>query len=65
MAARGAAMTMEEADLTPERLAMLIKGLLNDRTSIKTMASAARGLARRGASARLLQECRAVLDQAI
>jgi len=65
MAARGAAMTMEEADLTPERLAMLISGLLHDRTSIKTMASAARGLARRGAAARLLQECRAVLDEAI
>ena len=65
MAARGAAMTMEEADLTPERLATLISGLLHDRTSIKTMASAARGLARRGAAARLLQECRAVLDEAI
>ena len=65
MAARGAAMTMEEADLTPERLATLISGLLHDRTSIRTMASAARGLARRGAAARLLQECRAVLDEAI
>lgn len=65
MAARGAAMTMEEAGLTPERLATLISGLLHDRTSIKTMASAARGLARRGAAARLLQECRAVLDEAI
>ena len=65
MAARGAAMTMEEADLTPERLATLVSGLLHDRTSIKTMASAARGLARRGAAARLLQECRAVLDEAI
>jgi UDP-N-acetylglucosamine--N-acetylmuramyl-(pentapeptide) pyrophosphoryl-undecaprenol N-acetylglucosamine transferase len=65
MAARGAAMAMEEADLTPERLATLISGLLHDRTSIKTMASAARGLARRGAAARLLQECRAVLDEAI
>jgi UDP-N-acetylglucosamine--N-acetylmuramyl-(pentapeptide) pyrophosphoryl-undecaprenol N-acetylglucosamine transferase len=64
MAARGAAMTMEEADLTPERLATLINGLLHDRTSIKTMASAARGLARHGASARLLRECRAVLDEA-
>ena len=65
MAARGAAMTLEEADLTPERLATLISGLLHDRTSIRTMASAARGLARRGAAARLLQECRAVLDEAI
>jgi UDP-N-acetylglucosamine:LPS N-acetylglucosamine transferase len=58
-------MTLEEADLNPERLATLISGLLHDRTSIRTMASAARGLARRGAAARLLQECRAVLDEAI
>ncbi len=65
MAAKGAAMTMEETDLTPERLATLIKGLLYDRTSIKAMAAAARGLARRGAAARLLQECRAVLKEAI
>ena len=65
MAAKGAAMTLEEADLTPERLASLINGLLHDRTSIRTMAAAARGLARRGASARLLQECRAVLEEAI
>jgi len=65
MAAKGAAMTMEETDLTPERLATLINGLLHDRTSIKTMAAAARGLARRGAAARLLQECRAVLGEAI
>ena len=64
LAAKGAAMTLEEADLTPERLATLINGLLHDRTSIKTMASAAKGLARRGASARLLQECRAVLKEA-
>jgi len=65
MTAKGAAMTMEETDLTPERLASLINGLLHDRTSIKTMAAAAKGLARRGAAARLLQECRAVLDEAI
>jgi len=64
LAAKGAAMTLEEADLTPERLASLISGLLHDRTSIKTMASAAKGLARRGAAARLLQECRVVLDEA-
>jgi len=64
LAAKGAAMTLEEADLTPERLATLINGLLHDRTSIRTMASAAKGLARRGAAARLLQECRAVLDEA-
>jgi len=61
MATRGAAMSIEEADLTPERLARLISGLLHDRTSLKSMAAAAKGLARRGAAARLLQECRTVV----
>lgn len=64
MAAKGAALMMEEADLTPERLAKLVSGLLHDRSSIKTMAAAAKGLARRGAAARLLQECRSVLVEA-
>jgi UDP-N-acetylglucosamine--N-acetylmuramyl-(pentapeptide) pyrophosphoryl-undecaprenol N-acetylglucosamine transferase len=61
MAAKGAALMMEEADLTPERLAQLISGLLHDRASLLSMASAAKGLSRRGAAARLLQECRTVL----
>lgn len=65
MAAKGAALMMEEADLTPERLAKLITGLLNDRDSIKSMAAAAKGLAKRGAAARLLKECRAVLAEAV
>lgn len=65
MAAKGAAMTLEEADLTPERLARLINGLLHDRTSIMTMAAAAKGLAQYGAAARVLRECRAVLGTAI
>ena len=64
MAAKGAALMMEEADLTPERLAKLISGLLHDRASIKSMAAAAKGLAKRGAAARLLKECRAVLSEA-
>lgn len=61
LAAKGAAMTLEEADLTPERLATLIIGLLNDRTSLNRMASAAKALARPDAAMRLLHECRAVL----
>jgi UDP-N-acetylglucosamine--N-acetylmuramyl-(pentapeptide) pyrophosphoryl-undecaprenol N-acetylglucosamine transferase len=65
MAAKGAALMMEEAALTPERLAKLISGLLHDRTSLMTMASAAKKLARRGAAARLLQECRTVLLEAV
>ena len=61
MAAKGAALMMEETDLTPERLAKLIGGLLHDRTSLMTMAGSAKRLARRGAAARILQECRTVL----
>ncbi len=61
MAAKGAALMMEEADLTPERLAKLVGGLLHDRISLITMAGSAKRLARRGAAARILQECRTVL----
>jgi UDP-N-acetylglucosamine--N-acetylmuramyl-(pentapeptide) pyrophosphoryl-undecaprenol N-acetylglucosamine transferase len=64
MAAKGAALMMEQADLTQERLAKLINGLLHDRASLVSMAAAAKGLAKRGAAARLLQECRAVLVEA-
>ena len=63
LAAKGAAMVMEEADMTSERLAKLIGGLLHDRASLLSMAAAAKGLARRGAAARLLQECRSVLTE--
>lgn len=63
MAAKGAALMMEEADMTPERLAKLISGLLHDRTSLMTMAAAARSLARQGAAVRILQECRYVLAE--
>lgn len=64
MASKGAALMMLEADLTAERLARLIGGLLHDRVSLLSMAAAARGLARRGAAGRLLQECRSVLAEA-
>ncbi len=63
LAAKGAALMMEEADLTPERLAKLLSGLLHDRSSLLTMAAAAKRLARKGAAARLLKECRAVLTE--
>ena len=65
LAAKGAAMVMEETDLTAERLAKLISGLLHDRTSLLSMAAAAKGLARRGAAARLLRECRTVLTESM
>jgi UDP-N-acetylglucosamine--N-acetylmuramyl-(pentapeptide) pyrophosphoryl-undecaprenol N-acetylglucosamine transferase len=61
MAAKGAALMLEQTDLTPERLAKLIGGLLHDRTSLMSMAASAKRLARRGAAARILQECRTVL----
>jgi UDP-N-acetylglucosamine--N-acetylmuramyl-(pentapeptide) pyrophosphoryl-undecaprenol N-acetylglucosamine transferase len=63
MVIKGAAMMMEETDLTPERLAKLVDGLLHDRSSLLSMAGAAKQLARRGAAARLLQECRAVIAE--
>ena len=61
MAARGAALMMAEADLTSERLAKLISGLLYDRSSLLSMAATAKRMAQRGAAARLLHECRAVV----
>jgi UDP-N-acetylglucosamine--N-acetylmuramyl-(pentapeptide) pyrophosphoryl-undecaprenol N-acetylglucosamine transferase len=63
MAIKGAAMMMEESDLTPERLAKLVDGLLRDRSSLLSMAAAAKQVARHGAAARLLKECRAVLEE--
>ncbi len=63
MATKGAALMLLEADLTAERLARLIDGLLHDPASVQSMAAAAKGLARRGAAARLLQECRSVLAE--
>lgn len=65
LAAKGAALMMEEADLTPERLAKLISGLLHDRTSLLSMAATAKRMAQRGAAARLLRECRAVLLETV
>lgn len=65
LAAKGAAMVMEEADLTAERLAKLISGLMHDRASLMSMAASAKGQARRGAAARLLQECRTVLTESM
>ena len=63
LGAKGAAMVLEERDLTAERLGQLVSGLLHDRTSLKSMSAAAKGLARPGAAARLLKECRAVISE--
>ena len=58
-------MVMEEINLTAERLGQLVSGLLHDRTSLKSMSAAAKGLARPGAAARLLKECRAVITESM
>lgn len=63
LASKGAAVMIEEPDLTAERLAKLISGLLHDRASLTSMAATAKSLARREAAARLLQECRDVLSE--
>jgi len=63
MASKGAALMMEESDLTAERLAKLIRGLLDDRDRLLIMAASAKALARKGAAARLLEECRTVLKE--
>lgn len=64
LAAKGAAIMIEERDLKPEELGALIGGLLADRARLAQMAGTARSLAQRGAAARLLAECRAVASGA-
>jgi UDP-N-acetylglucosamine--N-acetylmuramyl-(pentapeptide) pyrophosphoryl-undecaprenol N-acetylglucosamine transferase len=59
LASKGAAIMIEERNLHPEELGILIDGLLNDRSRLLTMSATARSLAQRGAAARLLEECRA------
>ncbi len=63
LVARGAALMMEEADMTPELLGKVVNDLLHDRPRVLSMSSSAYNLARRGAAARLLQECRTVLAE--
>lgn len=60
LAAKGAAIMIEERHLRPEDLGVLVDGLLSDRARLTSMAMTARSLAQRGAAARLLAECRAV-----
>lgn len=51
--AAGAAAMIEEKDLTPERLATVLTGLLTDPAKLTAMEEAARGLARPDAAARV------------
>lgn len=61
LASRGAAIMIEERDLKPEELGILINGLLGDRERLMSMSATARSLAQKGAAARLLAECRSVI----
>lgn len=63
LAAKGAALVFEEKDLEPEQLARVINELLQDRRTLQSMGGAARSLARPGAAARLLRECRDVIAE--
>lgn len=60
LAAKGAALMIEESSLAPADLGRLIASLLADRPRLASMAAAARSQAQRGAAARLLAECRGV-----
>lgn len=60
LAAKGAALMIEESSLTPADLGRLIASLLADPLRLASMAAAARSQSQRGAAARLLAECRAV-----
>jgi len=64
LAVKGAAIMIEERFLKPQELGILIDGLLADRARLASMSAAARSLARPGAAARLLAECRAVAEAA-
>lgn len=56
MAQAGAARVIEDADLTPERLASEVTGLLSDPERLAAMASASRSLARPDAAGRIAEE---------
>jgi UDP-N-acetylglucosamine--N-acetylmuramyl-(pentapeptide) pyrophosphoryl-undecaprenol N-acetylglucosamine transferase len=56
MADAGAALVVEDNELTPERLATEIGGLLADGTRLEAMAAASRALAKPDAAARIAGE---------
>ena len=56
MAGAGAAITIEDAELTPERLAAEADGLLTDPARLERMATASRSLARTDAAERIAAE---------
>ncbi len=64
LASKGAAILIEQHDLLPEQLGQLIDELLGDPETLRAMAASGRKLAQYGAATRILNECRAVLDEA-
>lgn len=63
MAEKGAALHLPQSELTGERLAILLDGLLGDLRRLQEMAGAARSLGRRDAADRVLAACRRALHQ--
>ncbi|MFK5925523.1 MAG: undecaprenyldiphospho-muramoylpentapeptide beta-N-acetylglucosaminyltransferase [Desulfuromusa sp.] len=57
----GAAILLPQAELTAERLAVLVSELFADRTALKNMAERGRRLGFPGAAERILNECRRLL----
>lgn len=60
LARKGAALMLPQQELTPERLAKLVAGLLKDRPRLHSMSAAAKSLGKAGAADRILRECRIV-----
>ena len=56
-----AAILLPQDELTPERLAMMVKELLTDRQKLQNMAKQGRQLSYPGAAERILNECRRLL----
>lgn len=58
LAARGAAVVVEEREITPESLGEVLRGILGDRSKLVSMQAAARSAGRPGAARRLADEVR-------
>ncbi len=57
----GAAICLEQSEIVPESLAVLVKNLVTDRQTLQRMAEQGRQLSFPGAAERILNECRRLL----
>jgi UDP-N-acetylglucosamine--N-acetylmuramyl-(pentapeptide) pyrophosphoryl-undecaprenol N-acetylglucosamine transferase len=57
----GAAKLLPQTELTAERLAELVRGLMTDKPALQQMADSGRTLGQPGAAEKILNECRRVL----